>query len=271
MTAFAHRRAGDLWVIGNDLFELAIALDGDHLPRLRGLTSRVRRSLEWTPGTSVAVGPVLEIDGRVHTPGSADLRFEEIAVDGDGPGLRLDYRLSGGLHVGYSLRPSPEKAAFRTWTILTNGSTGDLGGISRMDALNLRIGVSDAEPKVSYLTGWLDGPRLEAPGHHSVPFAYSSWIPRLLYGDGPHTFPPPPAGGWVSSALRLIQGERLTSLPLRSGKRSTYENHPWVCVLDPGQQAGFFAGFECGRWMRSTTGPTTRYRSLPVRTAMFTS
>jgi alpha-galactosidase len=52
----------------------------------------------------------------------------------------------------------------------------------------------------------------------------------------------------VAPVYRLCQ-ERLTRLPLRSGKRSTYDDHPWVTVLDPQRKGGWFLGFEwSGTW-----------------------
>ncbi|MBT5873361.1 MAG: alpha-galactosidase, partial [Candidatus Latescibacteria bacterium] len=71
----------------------------------------------------------------------------------------------------------------------------------------------------------------------------------LLYGEDTQTTAPDLPGGWHASNLRLVEGERLSLLPLRSGKRSTFDNFPWVCVRDPLRQAGLFAGFEwSGMW-----------------------
>jgi hypothetical protein len=43
--------------------------------------------------------------------------------------------------------------------------------------------------------------------------------------------------------------EGLTKFPLRSGKRSTYIDEPWVTVLDEERAGGWFCGFEwSGTW-----------------------
>ncbi|MFH1568730.1 MAG: alpha-galactosidase [Gemmatimonadota bacterium] len=248
MTAFARRIGPDRFALGNDTFELAIEVDGDGLPRLSRLLCRDDRGADWSPPSAAALGPVLEVDGQTHAPGSLDLPFAGVCVDEEAAGLTIGYRFSHGLQVEHTIRPAADRAAFRTWTKLTNATGRDLGGIGRFDALNLHLGLSPAAPAASYVTGWLDGPRVEAPGRPPAPFAYPSWISPLMYGDQPPKAPELP-GGWYWGNLRLVCGERLTRLPLRSGKRSTFDNFPWVAVRDPLRQEGIFAGFEwSGTW-----------------------
>lgn len=237
---------GPGWVIGNDSFEMTISLNDNGLPVISRLTDTALPDLDRSGGS--VIGPVIEAGDEIYRPGSAGMSFLGAKIDEDRAELCLCYGCDNGLQARHYLTSSPNKAVWRCRTTLTNESDDDVGGIRRFDALNMDFSVSGSEPLAAYLLGWLDGPRLDAPGKHATPFPYASWIPRLLYGDGAPAPPPPPPGGWASPSWRLIK-ERLTKLPLRSGKRSTYDNHPWVTVLDPGREAGFFTGFEwSGIW-----------------------
>jgi alpha-galactosidase len=194
------------------------------------------------------LGPVLECAGRRYQSGSQEMTFIEGETDADRDLLHLRYRCANGLAVCHTLCPSRGKAVLRTWTRVSNPTDEVIGGLTRFDALSMALGTSAAQPRVAYLLGWLWGPRVEAPGRHTLPYAYPSWIPRLLYGDDAPAPPPPPEGGWVSSILRLVQ-ERLVRLPLRSGKRSTYDNYPWATLLDPERGAGIFLALQwSGTW-----------------------
>ena len=261
---FVHAAGGSQWAIGNDLFELCIFLGPEAEPRVLSL-STVRG--QWRPGLEGnALGPLVEASGETFVPGSANMAFTGAEADNDRAELRLSYTCGNDLLVRHHLSPSRDQAAWRSWTALCNPTAEPVRGISRFDAMSLRLGVSDAEPQVAYLLGWLDGPRADMPGRHAIPFPYPLWIPRLLYGDGA-PLPPPPSGGWSSPVLRLVR-ERLTKLPLQSGKRSTYDNHPWIAVLDPPRGGGFFAGFEwSGTWrMDLEHDPVSHEVSLSART-----
>jgi len=246
---FARQNSPNLFAMGNDTFELAIGLGDDALPRLTRLACGGETGIDWTPASAAPLGPVLEVDGQVHAPDSPNLSFEGVTIDDDEAGVTLTWSFTGGLRLEHAIRPAADRPLFRAWTTLTNVSGQDIGGIGRFDALNMRLGMSQAHPRATYLNGWLDGPRAEAPGHPPVPFDYPAWIYPLLYGHDAAPPPEPPVGGWYCPNFRLVQGERLTRLPLRSGMRSTFDNFPWVAVLDPGREAGIYAGFEwSGRW-----------------------
>ena len=247
MQAFAATIGTNRVRIGNDLFELVVSLNPNGLPVVHQLVSRVSRSVDWNCGAVVA--PVLEIGGQRYACADGNLAFKSMDIDTVTHLLRLRYETATGIMLCHCLMPSTRYPVLITWTVLENVGTQPITGISRFDALNLRLGVSAAEPLCTYLLGWLYGPRVDAPGRHTVPYAYPSWIPYLLYGDGPRPLLHTQEGGWHAPILRPIKGERLTRLPLRSGKRSTFENHPWAAVLDPQQEAGFFAGFTwSGTW-----------------------
>ena len=237
---------GPRWELSNGQIRAVVTLNDDGLPVLSGLTGSSLRDQEWAVGS--VLGPEIEADGRTYEPGSPDMTFVGGKVDAARPALCLSYECSNGLQVRHWLEASPAQEVVRLWTDLTNGGADEVSGLCRFDVVGLHLGVSAFEPEAAYVLGWLDGPRIDAPGKHATPFAYSSWIPRLLYGDDAAVPPPPPSGGWASPSWRLIT-ERLTMLPLRSGKRSTYDNHPWFTVMDPGRGAGFYLGLEwSGTW-----------------------
>ena len=241
-TPYARQIDAAQWAIGNPHFELRVSAVKNGTPEVTVLMLTDSNQSLHAPGH--AFGPAIEIAGEVYRPGQPGMAFEGMeAVDtpNSRPELQLAYAC-GGLRVCHHLSPSAGRPAWRSWTTLTNASSATIEGITRFDALSLRTGMSQAEPQAAYLLGWLDGPRADAPGGHAIPYPYPSWIPRLLYGDGAPNPPPPPPGGWSSPVLRLMK-ERLTKLPLRSGKRSTYDNYPWVTVFDPGREIGFFARF----------------------------
>jgi len=237
-------RLGDSsFALGNDLFELTIAVPIDGLPVVEQLVSREHADLDWGSGKEIAPA-VSVVDGEAQR--AVGLSCSGVRVSEAGDELLLLYAGDGGLEVCHHLRPVATVPVWHCWTMITN--TGDQKDVGRVDALGFGLGVSGAVPQVAYVLGWLDGPRVEAPGRPPIPFPYDSWIPRLLYGDGAPTPPPPPEGGWSLPVLRLVR-ESLTRLSLRSGKRSTYDDHPWVAVMDPGRDAGIIAGLEwTGTW-----------------------
>ena len=233
------------WTVENGCLAMTIDLDGQGVPVLSRLVHTALPDVDR--GVGCGLGPVVEIGEATYRPDGPDMVFVEAEVDEAGAELCLKFRCSRGLSVRHYLRLSPDKPVWRSWTMLTNDSAEDIEDIRRFDALSLRVETSEGEPWAAYMLGWLDGPRADAPGKHAVPFPYPSWIPRLLYGDGAPS-PPPPPEGWALPAFRLIR-ERLTRLPLRSGKRSTYDNHPWLTVLDRERGGGLFAGLEwSGTW-----------------------
>jgi alpha-galactosidase len=247
-TGYVRQVSESQWSLGNGGFELAVQVaDGAVLAQARC------GARAWP----VRVSPIVIAGGETYQAGTPGMVLGGIdcikAVDpgtgATGPALRLNYTCANDLQVCHYLAPAPKEPVWRSWTSLTNpaGQTVDCA-ITRFDAFNVSVGVSAAEPQSAYLLGWLDTPRADAPGRPPIPFKFTGWIPKLIYGDKPPTILPPPAAGWHTPTLRLII-ERLTLLPLRSGKRGTYDTHPWATVLDTGAGAGFFAGFEwSGTW-----------------------
>lgn len=232
--------------LGNADFELRIARNAEGAPVITRWVASTRPDQDWSCGAAIA--PTVVIGGRACVGGSSDLPCTAIAAEASEGRLCLTFAAANGLVVRHYLQPAATQAVLNAWTELECPVPPDLAGIERFDALNLVLPTSGEQPWAAYLTGWLWGPRAEAPGRPTVPFAYPSWIPRLLYGDGAPTPPPPPAGGWASSILRLIK-EPITKLPLRSGKRSTYENHPWCVVRDARRAGGCFVALEwSGTW-----------------------
>jgi len=230
--------------LGNDELAAAITLDRDHVPALSELTTRATGDTDWAAvrGSGASVGPAVEVAGDLWTPRTAP---DAEATAGETE-VHFSLQGKGDLAIRHHLQVSPDKPVLTSWTELTNEGDAEIAGITRFDALNITLGVSEAAPLSAYVLGWLHGPRAEAPGRPTVPFDYPSWIPRLLYGQPRAPMPVAPES-WTFPVLRLVR-ERLTRLPLRSGGRSTYENHPWVTVLDPQRQAGFYVGY---RWSGS--------------------
>jgi alpha-galactosidase len=237
------------WEIGNPVLSLRLDVNRDGLPFPSRLELVGAPQKGWVNGDDPALfGPVVVIGSRTIGGREGGLTFDRADAEAAHRRLTLRYRCEPGLEICHHLEMDPELPVLRSWTTLENHGPAAVEGIRRFDALNVELRTSDAEPQAAYLLGWLDGPRIDAPGKPPAPFPYPSWIPRLLYGDGAPSPPPPPPMGWASPVLRLVQ-ERLTRLPLRSGKRSTYDNHPWAVVHDPGREAGFFVGLEwSGSW-----------------------
>jgi len=247
-TSFVRALTGQLWSMGNDRFELILARRLDGWPVLQRL-ALAGSEVDWAaPGVDLPWGPAIGMGSPARTFGPGN-GLECMGVDIGPAGDELLLRFAGpdGLRVVQHIKPSADKAVLRLWVTLTNESGETISGITRFDAANLTLQFSPAEPQTGYILGWMEGPRADAPGRPPLPFKYGGWIPRFLYGEG-FQIPPPPAGGWTAPVYRLVQ-ERLARLPLRSGKRSTYQNHPWITVLDTQRQAGFFLGFEwSGTW-----------------------
>jgi len=242
---YIKKLKNDLWTMGNDLFVMEIAIHPSGTPYILKLCLIDLPILDASPGdTRYALRPIIEIDGISSVE---DLVFKGIEGDEDAMQLKLVYQHVAGLEVTHCLQPSQSQAAWTSKTILSNGTDQDIGGIGRMDALNM-VFTAGSAPRAGYVLGWLDGPRADAPGRHSLPHPYPSWIPKLLYGDKEPFMNPAPQGGWTSPVLRFVE-ESLNRLPLRSGKRATYENYPWAVVMDSEKEGGFFAGFKwSGTW-----------------------
>jgi alpha-galactosidase len=226
-----------------------MSVEPDGLPLITSLRVAAQPEVDWA-APAYPLAPTLIVGGVRYAADAGNLHYERVEVaDPEGSELLLLYRLENGLAATLHLRSLRERAVLESWVTLHNLTDAPVAGITRFDALALHLGVSAADPEVSYLLGWLYGPRADAPGHHTVPFAYPSWIPDLLYGAGPRPRLFTPEAGWYSPLLRPIIGERLTTLPLRSGKRSTFDNFPWALVHDPERAAGFFVGFTwSGTW-----------------------
>jgi alpha-galactosidase len=243
---FVERMKDGAYRLGNASFEMLLRRDAWGAPIVARWVNRAQPDNDWATGAVIA--PTIIVGNRTYLGGSADMPCTDIAVEVSAGRLCLCFACADGLLVKNYLQPAHKQAVVLTWTELACSGPSEVAEISRFDALNLVLRASGEQPWASYLTGWLWGPRAEAPGRPTQPFAYPSWIPRLLYGDGAPPPPPPPAGGWASSILRLIK-EPITVLPLRSGKRSTYDNHPWCVVRDARRHGGCFLALEwSGTW-----------------------
>jgi alpha-galactosidase len=243
--AYIHPEENDLYTLGNPAFRMIVGLNRARFPALQALTLIANPRPNWA-GPKEPLSPVISIRGVDYSLGLGNMDFTGFELLGDAE-LGVNYRLVNGLEVTLHLKPSPDKPAWRSWVSMTNRSGETLSGITRFDAANYIFSTGAEEPQSGYVLGWQDGPRADAPGKQALPYKYGGWIPKFLYGEGV-VIPPPPAGGWAAPVYRLVQ-ERLEKLPLRSGKRSTYENQPWVTVLDPERQGGWFLGFEwSGTW-----------------------
>jgi alpha-galactosidase len=245
-TEFVKHTQNGAYRLGNADFELLLRRDPNGAPVVTRWVNLAQPENDWATGAVVA--PTIIFGNREYVGGSADLPCTGIAVESDASRLCLCFECAEGLLVRHYLQPARRQAVLMSWTELVCSGPSELAEIARFDSFNLVLRASAEQPWASYLTGWLWGPRAEAPGRPTQPFAYPSWIPRLLYGDGAPPPPLPPAGGWASSILRLVQ-EPITILPLRSGKRSTYENHPWCVLRDSRRQGGCFLALEwSGTW-----------------------
>ncbi len=238
-------KVGEDYIIGNQAFRLTAGLNQQGLPAIHSLALASDPHTNWSlPDQSFA--PVLTIQGVDYSLQSGNMHFLDFQIV-EAEELHLNYTLSNHLLVTLHLKPSPDKVVWRSWVTLRNPTEAAIEGITRFDAANYGFSTGTKEPQCGYVLGWMEGPRADAPGRHALPYKYGGWIPKFLYGEG-FVIPPPPPGGWAAPVYRLVQ-ERLGKLPLRSGKRSTYENHPWVLVLDPQRQGGWFLGFEwSGTW-----------------------
>ncbi len=222
-----------------------LSLDGAGHPRVTPIWNG-NKTINWQ-AQGWTLSPVVSVNGIYYGLAQGNMTFDGWKPRAHG-GWVLTDRCKNGLLVHVELWTARDNPVIWSTVTLENSTDETLEGIERFDALTVELGTEGTLPSVNYVLGWLDGPRLETPGHHAVRFPYPSWIPRLLYGDPLPELPPAPEAGWQSPVLRPVF-ERLETLPLRSGKRSTYENHPWAAVLDPVRQAGFFAGIlYSGQW-----------------------
>jgi alpha-galactosidase len=241
-TAFVKKLAEGQWHLGNESFGMHVSRDAKGVPVSADWVNRAQPEHDWA--NDAPIGPALIVSGVTFTPGTPAMPCTDIGIAPEVPCLCLTFGCSSGLAAKHYLKPSPNKAVLITWTTLHNPTAAPIAEIARFDALNLALHASAEQPWAAYLLGWLWGPRAEAPGRPAQPFAYPQSVTRLVHDDSA----PPPPGGWASSALRLIK-EPLSVLPLRSGKRSTYDNHPWCTVLDQRHGGGCFAGLEwSGTW-----------------------
>ncbi len=243
--AYVRDELDGSYALGNGAFQMVVGLAAGQAPALRSLSLAGQAGVDWA-SPDRPLGPELTIQGVSYSIASGNLRFERFEADAAAAELRIVFALANGLQVTQHLKPSPDKAVWRSWVTLRNATAAPIQGITRFDAANVIFSAGESQPQCGYVLGWLEGPRADAPGHHAIPFSYCGWIPKLLYGSGFQAPPRPEA--WAAPVYRFCQ-ERLTRLPLRSGKRSTYDDHPWVMVLDAQRQGGWFLGFEwSGTW-----------------------
>lgn len=230
----------------NKFIHLSIRLSQDLKPHLDSLIFPEKPDVNWA-ATDHILAPALTIKGSSFSIQNGNMHFQKCQVVDFEKEIQLLYQLDNGLMVTLHLKISQDKPVWCSWVTLSNPGDQSIDGVTRFDAANITFSTGHRHPYCSYVLGWMEGPRVDAPGRQAIPFKYGGWIPKFLYGDG-FSIPPPPAGGWVAPVYRLVT-EKLEKLPLRSGKRSTYENHPWVAVLDPERQGGWYLGFEwSGTW-----------------------
>jgi alpha-galactosidase len=247
---FVHKEAGEFYSLGNDTFMLRVQCGPGQVPMIDQLSLTTFPDVNWGKKYS-PLAPILQIDDVEYSIQAGKLRFVECRIDEAENELNLIYELDNQMNVTLHLKPSLDKAVWRSWVKLWNPTGKPIQAITRFDAANYCFSTGRMHPECSYILGWMEGPRAEIPGRPALPFKYGGWIPKFLYGEG-YKIPPPPEGGWTAPVYRLVQ-ERLEKLPLHSGKRSTYENHPWVAVRDPEREAGWFLGFEwSGTWKIET-------------------
>lgn len=244
--SFVRKEPNGLVTMGNETFQLSISFGPERLPHIQSLILAALPETNWAE-PALPLAPVLTIGQVDYSIQSGNLQYMECILVEIEQELRLRFKSDNDVQVTLHLKPSPNKAVWQSWVTLWNLTETTINEITRFDAANYTFSTGSRHPECSYVLGWMEGPRADAPGRPALPFKYGGWIPRFLYGDGAN-IPPPPAGGWIAPVYRLVQ-ERLEKLPLRSGKRSTYENHPWVAVLDPERAGGWFLGFEwSGTW-----------------------
>lgn len=232
---------------GNQSIELELTRDTEQSIRLSRFRLAGGGGHEWGE-TASPFGPVVRTEAGLCRAVDGSLAFVDATWNAEHGQLELRYRGCRGIEVTQVICPAVDKPVLRAWTVLANHGTRPLAGISRFDALHLPVAVGGVEPECLYVLGWMEGPRVDAPGRHTTPWKYEGWIPRFLYGENKQ-IPPPPPGGWTAGPYRVVQ-ERLTRLPLRSGKRSTYENQPWAVLLDRSHADGLLMGFEwSGTWL----------------------
>jgi alpha-galactosidase len=236
----------DRFTTGNERFTLTVSRREASPPLLESLTLAALPQVNWAvPGE--ALSPLVVVHGIAHSVQGGTLRATGLTADEPGREIRAHYEGPDGLRVTQHLRASRDKPVWRSWVTLSNAGTAPIGGITRFDAVHLAFSSAAVCPQAGYVLGWLEGPRIDAPGRPPLPWKYGGWIPKFLYGKDA-ILPPPPEGGWIAPVYRFVQ-ERLTRLPLRSGKRSTYDDQPWVTVLDPERGGGWLLGFEwSGTW-----------------------
>ncbi len=238
------------FTLANQSIEFTLTCSNDNFPKIKSLILTTHPEENWA-AQSIPISPHITIRQINYSHQDGNIHFKGCIVEEDLQELQLNYELDNGLQVIQHFKPSPNKAVWRSWVTLNNPTTSYFEEITRFDAANFTFSTGSQNPQCSYVLGWMEGPRAEVPGRPALPFKYGGWIPRFLYGES-GVIPPPPAGGWTAPVYRLVQ-ERLEKLPLRSGKRSTYENHPWVAVHDPQRKGGWFLGFEwSGTWKIDT-------------------
>jgi alpha-galactosidase len=229
--------------LSNGILTISLATAADGSPVCTGIRCATMPDFEWAlPGGSPLTPTLATATGPLAIPTFSGYTLR------DTTSVSLSYAGSDGLLVTQHLSLSPSHPVIRSQVTVAAGGTTPLKGLVRFDALSLSVAVSPYEPEASYVLGWLDIARIDAPGRPPTAVKLDNWIDKLLYGDTAPFIPPLPEAGWSSPTMRLVT-ERLMRLPLTSGKRGTWNDFPWVAVRDPGRAAGIFAGFEwSGTW-----------------------
>ena len=247
-----HSHDPDGHTIGNQNIRITVAINENSKPYLSNIEFRTTKSKwnRWACSSEMVLFPSIVQEKTACKIDSEEVEFSGIEYDTQKKALVLRYLLQNRCVIYFCIKPAADLAAFATWTCLENISGHEIKDVSRFDALHIELGGFEHAPQSAYLLGWLPGVRMDAPGRHAVlvnsqssqhPSMYNilDYLPQNQFK---------PEAGWTFSKLRLIR-ERLTSLPLRSGRRSTYQNYPWVAVNDTRNGRGFYAGFEwSGKW-----------------------
>lgn len=197
------------------------------------------RPLDWVPHA----GAPVRVQGAAGEP---DPQFA--GFDSRDDALLFVFRLMSGLVVTVVCELSRCNPVVVIHTEVSNPDTSVDIQFEQIDAMGLVLSAGSAIPVATYVLGWLDVPRVDAPGRPPAPFRFGNWIDKLLYEGEEIEIADLPPAGWSTPTMRVIT-EPLTRLPLRSGKRSTYDTFPWAAVRSAQRGTGFFTGFEwSGSW-----------------------
>ena len=213
------------WTLGNDAFALSIRHEPQQVPIVEALHFTARPDLNWAVPTHRPV-PMVVAGGVRYALAEGNARLLDMTSDPQFADLRLRYALENGLEVTQHLQPSPDKAVWRSWVTLHNPTPSPIAGITRFDAANWGFSAGSRQPQCGYVLGWLEGPRARRARVTTRSVHVLRLDPQVPVRKRARDPACRRAGGWHAPVYRLVPGAALTRLPLRSGKRSTYETIP---------------------------------------------